>query len=191
MGVSKTPEYIAWINAKQRTDNPNNPGYKYYGGRGIKMLLTFEEWYEELGPRPEGKHKSGKSLWSVDRVDNNANYEKGNVYWATAKEQISNRRNSHPTHCPQGHAYTDDNTYYTAKRGRVCKACRLKDRQDNIEDFRARGRKQHYDHREHNLERQRAHYREDRDIILARKRKAYAAKSAAARDAILAKIAAT
>ncbi len=84
------PEYRAYENAKQRCTNPNNPRYADYGGRGIEFLFdSFEEFYAELGdkPGPETSHQ-----YSVDRIDNDGNYERGNVRWATASAQTANSR---------------------------------------------------------------------------------------------------
>ncbi len=85
----QTPEYAAFCRAKSRCENPRNPNYPRYGGRPdlpVEMRFTFEEWYAELGPRPSPKH-------SVDRwPDPWGHYEPGNVRWATAKEQLANRR---------------------------------------------------------------------------------------------------
>lgn len=53
---------------------------------------SFAESYREIGPRPEGKHKSGRALYSLDRVNNDGNYEPGNVRWATSAEQSQNQR---------------------------------------------------------------------------------------------------
>jgi hypothetical protein len=77
---------------KQRCLNPNDPAYFKYGGRGIKMYkpwqedyFVFEKWIlDNLGPRPEGM--------SLDRIDNDGNYEPGNVRWADFKTQAFNRR---------------------------------------------------------------------------------------------------
>jgi len=84
--MSYTPEYHAWQNAKTRCNNPRFPGYKDYGGRGIKFLFdSFEQWFEELGLRPTPDH-------SVDRINNHGHYEPGNVRWATDQEQHANQR---------------------------------------------------------------------------------------------------
>jgi len=84
-GMSKTPEWESYEHAKQRCTNPNNKCWKDYGGRGIKFLFTsFEQFFAELGRRPKGK--------SLDRMDNNGNYEPGNVRWATKMQQTKNKR---------------------------------------------------------------------------------------------------
>ena len=87
-GWNYTPEYAAWNAAKHRCTNPHNKQWKDYGGRGIKFLFTsFEQFIAELGPRPSPQH-------SLDRKNNDGNYEHGNVRWATKAEQLGNRRNT-------------------------------------------------------------------------------------------------
>lgn len=82
-----TPEWQSYTNARQRCTNQNNADYEAYGGRGIKFLFTsVQQFFEELGPRPKGK--------TLDRKDNNGNYEPGNVQWSTPKQQANNRRKS-------------------------------------------------------------------------------------------------
>jgi hypothetical protein len=85
-GRSRGVEYRAYWAAQQRCTNPKNPRYPSYGGRGIKFKFTsFEQFMEEVGPRPSAKH-------SLDRIDNEKGYEPGNVGWRTDGEQIANRR---------------------------------------------------------------------------------------------------
>ncbi len=88
-GCSTLPEYKAWKGMKTRCYNTNRKSYKDYGGRGIKVcdrwLESFENFYEDMGEKPTQKH-------SLDRVDNDGNYEPGNCRWATIKEQMYNRR---------------------------------------------------------------------------------------------------
>ena len=80
-----TPEYRAYHGAKCRCTNPNEPLWKYYGGRGIKFLfISFEEFFACVGPRPIGM--------SLDRINNNGHYEPGNMRWATRSQQRRNRR---------------------------------------------------------------------------------------------------
>lgn len=71
--------------AKARCNNPNVKQYQDYGGRGIEFRFTsFQEFLEELGPRPTG--------FMLDRIDNNGHYEIGNVRWATRQDQNNNKR---------------------------------------------------------------------------------------------------
>jgi hypothetical protein len=80
-----SPEREIYDSARQRCTNPNSQNWKNYGGRGIRFLFTsFEQFFAELGPRPAGM--------SLDRKNNDGNYEPGNVRWATASEQRRNQR---------------------------------------------------------------------------------------------------
>lgn len=82
-------EYNSWIGIKQRCLNPKNHAYPRYGGRGISIcsewVNDFAAFYSHIGPRPGAGY-------SVDRINNNGNYEPGNVRWATRSEQSKNRR---------------------------------------------------------------------------------------------------
>jgi hypothetical protein len=92
-GMTHTPEFRAYVDARSRCVNRNAKCWPNYGGRGIEFRFTsFEQWVAELGPRPSPKH-------SVDRYPNNdGHYEPGNVRWATPKEQIQNQRPKQPRH---------------------------------------------------------------------------------------------
>src|ERR1022692_840311 len=87
-GMTRTPELAAYCGAIVRCTKPKALRWKHYGGRGIEFRFkSFAEFFAELGPKPKPKH-----LYSLDRFPNNdGHYEKGNVRWATAQEQNSNR----------------------------------------------------------------------------------------------------
>ena len=79
-------EYNIFHLARKRCNNPKDPNYKYYGGRGIAFLFSsVEELIASVGRRPSREY-------SLDRINNNGNYEPGNVRWATASEQSANTR---------------------------------------------------------------------------------------------------
>lgn len=72
--------------AKTRCQKPSASNFKYYGGRGIEFRFqSFEEFFAELGPRPSPE-------LTIDRINNNGHYERGNVRWATKSEQQRNKR---------------------------------------------------------------------------------------------------
>ena len=78
-------EYNCYQVAKSRCINKNHKQWDGYGGRGIEFKFTsFEEFITHLGARPEGL--------SLDRIDNDGDYEPGNVRWATFETQCLNRR---------------------------------------------------------------------------------------------------
>lgn len=86
-GMRATTEYTIWSNMVDRCTNPKNDSYKNYGGRGIVVCerwLKFENFYTDMGPRPESR--------SLERRKNDKGYEKGNCLWATTSEQALNRR---------------------------------------------------------------------------------------------------
>ena len=78
--------YNCWRNMKARCQNPKNPKYPVYGGRGITVCeswQTFANFYADMGDCP-AKH-------SIDRIDNDGNYEPSNCRWATDGQQGSNK----------------------------------------------------------------------------------------------------
>jgi hypothetical protein len=84
-----SPEYRAWRAMKNRCNNAKGLRYADWGGRGIRVCRqwaeSFTKFLEDMGPRP------GKG-YSLDRINNDGNYEPGNCRWATAAQQQKNRR---------------------------------------------------------------------------------------------------
>lgn len=98
-GLTKTTLHNAWINMKTRCENPIHNEYFRYGGRGItyceqwKSFDNFMEWALKNGFR-EDKDNNGRTLLSLDRIDNNANYCPENCKWSTRIEQARNKCNN-------------------------------------------------------------------------------------------------
>lgn len=107
--MSNTRIYNIWILMKRRCNNPNVSGYENYGGRGIKVC---DEW-EEFEPFYSWAMDNGYSDdLSIDRVDNDGDYNPSNCRWATNTEQVNNRRNYGET---EYYGIVRDNTGYRAQ----------------------------------------------------------------------------
>ena len=88
-GASSGREFSSWMSMRQRCTKQTCKQWKHYGGRGISICArwsSFENFLADMGPRPPGT--------TLDRVNNDGNYEPGNCRWATHTEQQRNRRNT-------------------------------------------------------------------------------------------------
>ena len=93
-GMTGTKIHDLWCNIKQRCLSESNSHYEGWGGRGITICQEwqndFQAFYDYVSQLPH----FGEKGYSLDRINNDGNYEPGNVRWATPKEQANNRRTS-------------------------------------------------------------------------------------------------
>jgi len=89
--MSKSPTYLCWYSMRQRCNNTHHQAYAKYGGRGITVCErwehSFENFLEDMGPRPSAEH-------SIDRIENDGNYDPENCRWASATQQGRNKHNN-------------------------------------------------------------------------------------------------
>lgn len=86
-GMTGSPEYGIWCTMRNRCEDPAVEKYSQYGGRGIKVCgrwQKFENFIADMGERPSTKH-------SIERINNDGDYEPSNCRWATAQEQSYNK----------------------------------------------------------------------------------------------------
>lgn len=88
-GKASSRTYRIWRGMQSRCFNPKVKEYRYYGARGIIVCdrwRDFRNFLADMGEIPSGL--------SIDRINNDGNYEPGNCKWSTAKEQANNRRSN-------------------------------------------------------------------------------------------------
>lgn len=123
----RSPEYRAWHAMQQRCYYTKGQAFPRYGGRGIRVCdqwrgrKGFVQFLADIGPKPSPKH-------SIDRIDNDGNYEPGNCRWATATEQNRNKRAPNgrwirEDKCPWGHLLNAANLSFSPTGSRRCRAC--------------------------------------------------------------------
>ena len=91
---TKHPLYWTWMMMKQRCNNPTSTSFKWYGGRGIKVCQRWQDslcdFAADMGEKPD-------PTLTLDRIDNQGDYEPGNCRWADRLTQNHNRPVQGPT----------------------------------------------------------------------------------------------
>lgn len=122
---SRRVAYARWWQMIHRCTSPADDSWQSYGARGIAVCErwtdSFDAYYLDVGDCPEPH-------LSLDRINNDGDYEPGNVRWATYAEQSKNKRRVNQsvgkTHCPQGHPYDEANTHTSTTGKRACRKCK-------------------------------------------------------------------
>lgn len=108
---NRSSEYQSWTSMLARVRAQKGQRWLDYGSRGIIVCdawLSFDIFLADMGPRPEGT--------SIDRIDNDGNYEPGNCRWATDSEQVRNRRSPSRVAADRGSASIDDSRFETKEK---------------------------------------------------------------------------
>lgn len=119
--------YGTWISMRARCYSPSNGSWKNYGGRGVSICARWRNDYQaflsDMGERPDRAH-------TIDRINNDGDYEPGNCRWADKRTQRLNQRALPPrTHCRFGHPLDADNSRSRSYRGNApvaaCRQCKV------------------------------------------------------------------
>lgn len=88
---TRTRLYVIWCHMIERCENPNSWRYTDYGGRGIRVC---DEWKDFVVFRDWAIQNGYSEKLSIDRLNNDGDYEPSNCKWSTLKEQANNKRNN-------------------------------------------------------------------------------------------------
>jgi len=120
-GGTHTPEYTTWQNMRARCSKPNARRWARYGARGIKVCErwqnSFPNFLADMGKKPGPNY-------SIDRIDNDGNYEPSNCRWATNSEQVKNATHPIPKSGYRG-IYITAQGHFKATISVDCKPVRL------------------------------------------------------------------